>query len=501
MVSYVAERDLKIIYFDGLSASLGTRGWQDSQDVLVYGRVRNESERFPWGRSKPKDGKDGSVMEEKQEGGDDDEGTTDPRGPWFDPFGEYAMAKSLCDLGKEWGFEGVVRTNAGFELLWCDFTNGIRLLSQTNVTDPSLLSQPFNFPFPPRHDEPQTVPPADGDSDSSPKHPERPKRPNRPERYGPYGPRWPLKRSAFSSLAHLQWARSSSWHLLAPGEHRVQLALPYAVTFYDPMFPSLSKSRIGKERWQFTLAALTPEEGKEVSKLLQENLKSWNTGGRRRDAVDWRAITQTVVQRFEGGLKGVEYALRNKAVDEAVAIAYHLVMAFIDTSGWPTVAQIHPNDTHWSGNTEKGNEWVEDALRLCTRVYTDFGESWEGERTERLVKDAVEGALGQICQNCIGIVREGYQFLNVDSKSGQGLESIDKRKSIFFSTWIEQVANLRSWLGWIDYDGCKGGCEPNQFCAVPLWPITFRPPEEEEERRPSLKAECMGDARKHELRP
>lgn len=88
LLTYAAKDPLRIIYFDGQSASLGETGWLDSQSVLIFGNV--------------------TTIEGRGWGG-----------------GEYERARELCKLGEEWGFDGVVRMNTGLELLWCDFSKGL----------------------------------------------------------------------------------------------------------------------------------------------------------------------------------------------------------------------------------------------------------------------------------------------------------------------------------------------------------------------------------------
>ena len=65
----------------------------------------------------------------------------------WDPLqAEYDRARGLCDLvkqenlgGLEWGYEGVVRMNAGFELIWCNFSSpSARLVSWLNTSAPLL---------------------------------------------------------------------------------------------------------------------------------------------------------------------------------------------------------------------------------------------------------------------------------------------------------------------------------------------------------------------------
>lgn len=87
--TYVATRPLRVIYFDGQSASLGAVGHMDSQNALINGFV-----------------------------------SSDPP-PGSPLANDYLRADELCLLGREWGFEGVVRQNTGFEVIWCDFQIGI----------------------------------------------------------------------------------------------------------------------------------------------------------------------------------------------------------------------------------------------------------------------------------------------------------------------------------------------------------------------------------------
>jgi hypothetical protein len=88
---YRATRTLdKLLYVDGMSAGKTSMGTLDTQDYLL----RND---------------------------------TTSSAPW----GDYERAQSICALGAEWGIEGVVRMEAGFELIFCNFTDGMELVSAT----------------------------------------------------------------------------------------------------------------------------------------------------------------------------------------------------------------------------------------------------------------------------------------------------------------------------------------------------------------------------------
>lgn len=96
ILTYSASRPLRVIYLDGQSASVGTPGFQDSQAALIDEFVNDD---LPPEESIPSE----SLRM------------------------EYERAQGLCKLGKQWGFEGVIRMDSGFELIWCNFKDGLEL--------------------------------------------------------------------------------------------------------------------------------------------------------------------------------------------------------------------------------------------------------------------------------------------------------------------------------------------------------------------------------------
>ncbi|RYP42882.1 hypothetical protein DL770_011924 [Monosporascus sp. CRB-9-2] len=94
--TYQASRDLKLLYVDGCSAGKSDMGMLDTQD-LVLRSVRSPSDKPLWD--------------------------------------EYDRAKELCDLVTDWGYDGIIRMEIGFEVIYCNFTSGLDLLS--------VLRRPF----------------------------------------------------------------------------------------------------------------------------------------------------------------------------------------------------------------------------------------------------------------------------------------------------------------------------------------------------------------------
>jgi hypothetical protein len=79
-----------LVYIDGMSAGKTTMGTLDTQDYLL----RNMT-----------DGDDGPA------------------------FGDFRRGQDLCDLGAKWGIEGFVRMEMGFEVIFCEFSDGLVLES------------------------------------------------------------------------------------------------------------------------------------------------------------------------------------------------------------------------------------------------------------------------------------------------------------------------------------------------------------------------------------
>ncbi|KAF9767164.1 hypothetical protein IL306_000292, partial [Fusarium sp. DS 682] len=86
--TYQANRDLKVLLIDGMSAGKTNMGTLDSQDLVL--RENNTNGR---------------------------------------KFDEWHRALDLCKLASEWGFDGFVRIEIGIEVIKCDFTDGLDLVS------------------------------------------------------------------------------------------------------------------------------------------------------------------------------------------------------------------------------------------------------------------------------------------------------------------------------------------------------------------------------------
>lgn len=94
--TYRANRDLNLLYVDGMSAGKTSMGTLDTQDLVL--RENQTSENRP------------SFM------------------------GELGRAESICNLLVQWGYDGLMRTEIGFEVIYCDFEKGLDLVMQTRTS-------------------------------------------------------------------------------------------------------------------------------------------------------------------------------------------------------------------------------------------------------------------------------------------------------------------------------------------------------------------------------
>ncbi|OJA20115.1 hypothetical protein AZE42_04105 [Rhizopogon vesiculosus] len=169
-LTLAATRPLKVLYFDGNSAAKVPEGTMDVQDIIA------------WGEPKP------------------------------DLFrSERERIKDLCTWGKKFGIDGFARMEMDFEVMLCDFTAGVKVVSFLNI--------------------------ATFGQDKLPRYP---------------GPQF--FRPGFDvGLREFEAMHAGSWHNRYPGDSRIVLDLTGLISMYDTtLAPSLVAVRAGLERQSTT---------------------------------------------------------------------------------------------------------------------------------------------------------------------------------------------------------------------------------------------------------
>ncbi|KAG9084625.1 hypothetical protein FS749_005087 [Ceratobasidium sp. UAMH 11750] len=227
--------------------------------------------------------------------------------PTPNPFGDYARAKRLCLWARDRGIEGFVRTNAGFELIWCNMQDKrLKLVRNVDVTrwademgDHSDRSgsdedgENRRGPWEPRRSSTLVSSTLSSQSSFQPLSipttpPELPS-PRRPGSGGP-GRRPPGRGFAmFARYASWEWLRAASHTYNGLGEACVKLQPGWHVTSRGIAPVSDGITRVAQ------LPADSVATWKaEVDQMLRMAIveKRGNSG------VDWRGLTDLVVDRY-----------------------------------------------------------------------------------------------------------------------------------------------------------------------------------------------------------
>ncbi|KAI7953364.1 hypothetical protein MJO28_005911 [Puccinia striiformis f. sp. tritici] len=406
LYTFVASRALRVIYFDGQSASLGTPGFMDAQYALINGSV---PEHFP---------NKGHYLED-----------------------EYARATELCQIGNKYGFEGVVRMNTGFEVLWCDFTKGIKLIDKINATDP----------YSNKTSGPQIKGQVDAIFDQLPE--------KRRESTSPF-----YSRSGWSS------SHSGARHFFAPGEGRVILDPTGFISFYDGLESLDSKRRAdgtsAGPRSRHRLYGISAEDARLVQGRLAEVLRRKNSEDWRMDPgqPDWRALVQSIVERYSPPLGELKYLLNradmsaSEQVIEARGLAYDMIMPSLDFSDWG----------------RKESQWLSRGVRRCAAAYTSAPLlPSELNHPIQLIIRAIEGTMERICDAIYKLFWQAMQLslpTNPSSTPNSTLETLARSK---IPEWREQVDGLQKWLGWSTWAHCEPLCKITEICMPPMWPYIW----------------------------
>lgn len=405
LYTFVADRALRVIYLDGQSASLGTPGFMDAQYVLINASV---PEQFP------------------------------DKGHYLEA--EYARAIELCKIGDRYGFEGVVRMNTGFELIWCNFKKGIHLLDTINATDPYSVKVPM----------PTTIKQATENSDLPEKR--------------------PIPQSPFYSRASWSIFQSGAQHFFAPGEVRVILDPTGFISFYDDL-GSLDLKRQGDgtstgPRSRHRLYGISNEDARTVQRRLIEVLGRKNSENWRVDLgqPDWRAVVLTIVQRYSSSLHELHYLLNRADLNateqaiEARGLTYDIIMPSLDFSDWH----------------RKASHWLSRGIRRCTTAYTSASRlPSEISHSIQLIVLAIEGTLERVCETVYSLFSQTIQLslpLEPSFSFNSTLESLARSK---IPEWRQQVEALQQWLGWSTWSHCEPLCKINEICMPPMWPYVW----------------------------
>lgn len=504
LLTYQTARPVRALYFDGASAALMGLGQLDTQMLQLFGNVSG-----PAGAGA---GGGGGILGQ-----------------------EYARAHGLCDWleaaglrGRGWGFEGVVRMNAGFEMIWCDFVSpSLRLVSRMNVTAPLLPEEEDDgrgghaplgaeeavdalarrgestgaqqaesyYPLPPQ--------PTKTDRNAEPSHGAPP--PNM---------RWGRDREPFLRIQGWGWFDSATWHYGStrngPGQGEVKAKVLSCgiMSYYSPQFVNETGVRAMDEQRSLNLTNeglwMGPgEDGNRTNAIKElarrrrfhhlENVTSEEAMLMRRNSeralrallqsedmcsgADWTSMTAEIVQRVTNQLTMMDTLLASFPENtKNETTVYNWLFDLRAQSHLFMVAYMeYPQEINrdtWSTDSELYKE----THARCQYRYTRLLVPEELHRSlspeEQDLRLAVEAVYGTICSvlTTVGFAIE-LAWLEMLADKSKEISALSAKAD----TWRDNIAELTAWLGWeSQYYGCKDLCAWNERCYIPMWPMTHQ---------------------------
>ncbi|KAG9314901.1 hypothetical protein JVU11DRAFT_4007 [Chiua virens] len=292
---------IKVLYLDGTSAAKIPFGPLDTQDMFLWGEARPDKLWDEWGR-----------------------------------------LELVCDWAKRIGVDGIIRMEMSFELMLCDFSSHVTVISGSHLVHPGTTEQILK---------------------------------------GPSG----------SEVTH-----AGSWHNYFPGETRIQLDLSGLVSFYDTqLVPSLVPIRAGQERWDHRVANLSRDDLLAVESTLKNNLAKpvgLSSG------IDWQSVMRVVADRFVDRLELTRYLLSLPASnpDEIVDLANKAQVQLRVMLNHYLHIDAFPTDL----SDETVLDWAIPIYTRCTTPFTKPMEALLGSMTdsEKLILRAIRGTNREICR-------------------------------------------------------------------------------------------------------
>ncbi|KAG6833117.1 hypothetical protein H0H87_011225 [Tephrocybe sp. NHM501043] len=326
--TFVATRPLKILYFDGSSAAKMQGGPMDSQDIILWGAVKPE---WTWEERKRID--------------------------------------ELCTWGKRYGLDGFVRMEMDFEILYCDFKNGLQPVSRLNLASPIIDKRP--------------LPP------------------------GPI-PGYPITTLDDNGRLSTAVLESGSWHNHYPGDPRVELDLSRLVSFYDTdLVSSLIPSRLNQTRFAHRLENISSHDVQAIMKAVDRVLTKPSTSS----GIDWRGLFRVITLRYAERLEVMQHYLNASETETTSRTSLEVADLVLQELRVMLAPYILHSVVPTPSGLRTGNSWASPVFRHCATTHTDFITSISFALTpsEKLLLKAIQGTNREICRVVVKIWAEAVE--------------------------------------------------------------------------------------------
>ncbi|KAG2347916.1 hypothetical protein BDR05DRAFT_957550 [Suillus weaverae] len=383
-LTLAATRPLKVLYFDGSSAAKLSEGTMDTQDIVVWGEPRPER-----------------------------------------CFDERDRIDNLCTWGKEFGIDGFARMEMSIEVMLCNFTAGVEVVSFVHLTLPRV-----DLSFPP---DPNT------------------------------------------GIRMFEVLHSGSWHNRYPGDSRIVLDLTGLISLYDTaLAPSLISVRAGLERIDHRVLGISPQDSSQVMRRVTEIASRPDPAG---SGTDWKTLIRVIVDRYADRLELTQYLLNVTSSDPQELLG-RAKLAQAQLRVMLTPYLLHSTAVPSAGTLGiYSSQWASPIFRLCARTHTSQITNLIPLMTssELLLLKAIEDTTREICRVTTKMwadgVMSGLDTLFPVERNGE------PDVTQIMNDWRQDIQKLMSWLDWSVWIKCQPACGPEEMCYLSTWPINVPRPD------------------------
>ncbi|KZL74087.1 hypothetical protein CT0861_09183 [Colletotrichum tofieldiae] len=374
--TYRANRDLKLLYIDGMAAGKTGMGTLDTQDYLLRG-------------------------------------LGDASG-----FGEFDRAKDVCKIVKEWGLDGVIRMEIGFESIYCDFFDGLDLVS--------VLRRP-----------------------------------------------WSDQIEGGSGVDLFDWARAAGQRYDGIGAGRVRLGFGGMVsTLWYPLNVSNPDGRTDMPR----LGHLAEEERSVILGRVGEIVKGaeWDDG-----KVDWQGIVDLIVSRHADRIEALADEGADGGDEQFLTQVLSVTNTFVD---YPLDESDSTAEAAVRGEDEFVKKAREQCAKHYLEPATVWRNEWTQEDgmiyvavsavAERICGDLFD-VRGLVLEAAPKLARAFWEA-EIRSVVAAARDDDDEKLGSAVKLGREAIKTLKEDLGWSIWKKCKPGCDVAEVCFIAMWPFGLK---------------------------
>ncbi|KZT69220.1 hypothetical protein DAEQUDRAFT_710410 [Daedalea quercina L-15889] len=421
LFTVMTTRELNFIYFDGTSANK-LDAVVDTQDLFFFGEIGRGSRDTDW------------------------------------KISELARFNAGCEWGKQYGLDGIIRMEWEFEIMYCDFSQGLEVVSVV----PTINGLPDGFLVPgvPAHSALNNTRASHvvtaqqlesniltqvsfhglREGDSLVDGPDTTRAPwDPPPLHPPKGWKGALP------FTFLESRHTGTWHNDFPGESRVRVYPSTLVSFFDPSLTSLVAARRSQKRDEYRAGNISAEDIARVRADVDEMMsRDWSLGAR--GVVDWVGLARVVQDRFSDRLPYMQYLLHSPAVnisERMATVRKQLIVSLIP--------YLPLRDDIGS------SQWFADTAHGCAEDFTRRLPVERFTKQEKVLLNAVEEVLRETCR----VYTEAWaEAFDIEAKSEEQMTRLMQK-------WRGEFDKLIEWLDWPGWTKCEPSCGPDEYCLMP----------------------------------